>query len=203
MSLWKLSQVLLAVILVGAGCGGSDNPVVARTNSTPAPAPSPAASAPATNGAPRPKASTSIDPNFPTQPQPRLRTMKVWVGAEEVIAEIAMTDPEIHTGMMNRTDIQENEGMLFVFRDADVRGFWMKNCLIPLSCAYIDPDGVIAETHEMYAMDEKPIVSKSDRVQFVLEMKEGWYKRHNIGPGVVVRTERGPLKQTFFARRNP
>ena len=116
MSHLKLGQLLLAAVLVCVGCGGSDSPVISKTNT----APTPAATATPTNAVtPRPKSSTSVDPNFPVQPQPRLRTMKVWVGAEEVIAEIAATEKEVMTGMMARTEIQENEGMLFIFRNAD------------------------------------------------------------------------------------
>jgi uncharacterized membrane protein (UPF0127 family) len=200
MCMWKLGRILFAFIFICAGCGGSDNPAISKPSSAPSTQTN-STSTNATAAAAPKRAPTSLDPNFPTQPQPRLRTIKVWVGAEEIIAEIAASEKEIMTGMMNRTEIQENEGMLFVFPNAAPRAFWMKNCLIPLSCAYIEPEGTIAETHAMYPMDEKPIQSKSDRVQFVLEMKEGWFKRHNIGAGVVVRTDRGTLLQTFFARR--
>jgi hypothetical protein len=201
MNMRKWGQVLIALALIGSGCRESDNGVVSKPETAPV-APTTASNSAAPASAPKPaSAPTSLDPNFPTQPQPRLRTMKIYVGTEEVIAEIAASQKEIMTGMMMRTDVPENEGMLFVFPSAEPRAFWMKNCLIPLSCAYIGPDGVIAETHEMHPMDIKPIQSTSDRIQFVLEMKEGWFKRHNIGAGVVIRADRGPLLQTFFGAR--
>jgi hypothetical protein len=115
-------------------------------------------------------------------------------------AEICRTREEIETGMMWRTNMAEMNGMFFVFLDATPRAFWMKNCPLPLSCAYIAPDGTILETHDMKPFDESPIESKADRIQFVLEVNQGWFKRHNIGPGTLIRTERGTLLETFFGR---
>jgi len=38
-------------------------------------------------------------------------------------------------------------------------------------------------------------------VQYVLETPRGWFSRHNVGVGTVVRTERGSLRETFFNQR--
>ncbi|MBI1178200.1 hypothetical protein GC207_12265 [bacterium] len=146
---------------------------------------------------------TVFGEEIPTKPNPRLQTLKLYVGANELTTELALSDLQIHTGMMFRTNILENEAMLFVFTGPRQVGFWMKNVDIPLSCAYIDPDGIILETHDMVAHEEKPIESASDRVQFVLETKKGWFDRHDIKPGVLIRTERGSLLETFFRRRTP
>ena len=51
------------------------------------------------------------------QAQPKLRTIKLWLGPQEIEAELALTPAEIITGMMFRQDIAEKEGMLFVFPD--------------------------------------------------------------------------------------
>lgn len=142
------------------------------------------------------------DEEIPTQPNPRLQTLKLYVGANELTTELALSELQIRTGMMFRTNVLENEAMLFVFPGPRQVGFWMKNVDIPLSCAYIDPDGIILETHDMVPHEEKAIQSASDRVQFVLETKKGWFDRHNIKPGVLIRTERGSLLETFFKRRS-
>jgi len=145
---------------------------------------------------------SNVAPSFPvTQAQPKLRTMKLWLGPHEIQAELALTAPEVITGMMFRKEIGEKEGMLFVFRDEDKRSFWMKNVPIPLTCAYIDGEGTILEIHDMKPLDESPIYSKSDKIQYVLEMKHGWFERNRIEVGTVVRTERGSLRETFFRRR--
>src|SRR5688572_33312894 len=81
--------------------------------------------------------------------QPKLRTVKLWLGAKELTAELAVADVEIATGMMFRQTMEENEGMLFIFTQAAQRSFYMKNTSVPLSCAYIDPEGTILEIHDL------------------------------------------------------
>jgi uncharacterized membrane protein (UPF0127 family) len=138
-----------------------------------------------------------------TNAQPRLRTMKLYLGAEELAAELAMKPVEIYTGMMWRTNMAENEAMLFVFPSAEPRAFYMRNTYVPLSLAYIEPDGTVAEIHDLQPRDETPVPSRSGNVQFVLEVRQGWFKRHSIAPGTVVRSQYGELKNSFSFRRTP
>ncbi len=132
--------------------------------------------------------------------QPKLPTLKVSVGSEEMIAEVCKTGVEIATGMMFRTKMAENEAMLFVFPNPEPRSFYMLNCLVPLSAAYIEPDGKIAEIIDLHLGDERGVQSRTGNIQFVLEVPQGWFKQHNITNGVVIRTERGSLTETFFKR---
>jgi uncharacterized membrane protein (UPF0127 family) len=134
----------------------------------------------------------------PVGAQPKLQTMKLWLGAEEMIAELALTIPQQMAGMMFRTNMAENAGMLFVFPGPHRASFWMKNTRLPLSAAYIDPEGVILEIHNLEPQNTNSVTAGSDRVQFVLETNQGWFDRHNIKPGVVIRTEQGSLRETFF-----
>jgi uncharacterized membrane protein (UPF0127 family) len=94
----------------------------------------------------------------------------------------------------------ENDGMLFVFQGPFRASFWMKNCPLPLSAAYIDPNGRVLEIVALHAQDTNSVVAKTGDVQFVLEMNEGWFKRHNIGEGTLIRTEKGSLRETFFGQ---
>src|SRR4051794_35590548 len=102
--------------------------------------------------------------------------------------------------MMFRTNMAENAGMLFIFPGPHRASFWMKNTPLPLSAAYLDPDGVILEIHKLEPQNTNSVTAASERIQFVLETNEGWFQRHNIGVGAVVRTERGSLRETFFRR---
>jgi len=137
----------------------------------------------------------------PTNAQPKLQTMKLWLGSQEIVAELAMSLPQIMTGMMFRTEMGENEGMLFIFGRAHRASFYMRNTLIPLSCAYIDADGTILEIHDMKPLDHTPIEASTDNIQYVLEMNQGWFDRKKIAVGSVMRTELGSLRDTFFKRR--
>jgi uncharacterized protein len=134
--------------------------------------------------------------------QPKLPTVKVWLGREEMITEIARAPVEIATGMMYRTNMPENEAMLFVFPDKDIgpKNFYMRNCVVPLSAAYITPDGTIAEIIDLQPGEERGVQSQSSNLQFVLEVPQGWFTRHNVRTGMVVRTEHGSLRKTFISR---
>jgi uncharacterized protein len=168
--------LLLALVLCGGCAGGCNKPAA-------------------------PVSGETASPKLPTAAQPKLQTMKLWLGAEEMTAELALTGLQMQTGMMFRTNLAENAGMLFVLPMPQQASFWMKNCPLPLSAAYIDPEGVILEIHDLQAHNTNSVVAASDRVQFVLETNQGWFGRHHVTPGMVVRTERGTLMETFFRQR--
>jgi uncharacterized membrane protein (UPF0127 family) len=151
--------------------------------------------------APAPETASAADPGVPTRAQPRLQTLKLWLGAEEMITELALSGEEQQTGMMFRTNMAENEGMLFVFSRPHQASFWMKNTILPLSAAYIDAEGVILEIHNLEPHNTNSVTASSDRVQFVLETRQGWFQRHHVREGMAIRTERGPLLDTFFGKR--
>jgi hypothetical protein len=145
-----------------------------------------------------PSSAASAGPQLPTKAQPTLPTIRLWLGAEELKTEMARTDEQVMTGMMFRTNMDEMAGMIFVFPGPWRPSFWMKNCPLPLSCAYINPDGAIAEIHDLQAQDTNAVTADSNQIQYVLEVNQGWFKRHHIALGTVVRTERGTLQETFI-----
>ncbi len=134
---------------------------------------------------------------IPTQGQPKLPTIKLWLGAQEMITEMALTLLQEETGMMFRTNMAENEGMIFVFPVPQRASFWMKNTLLPLSAAYIAPNGTILEIHDLQPQDTNSVVASSDNVQYVLETPQGWFKRHDVKEGTLVTTDKGPLAKVF------
>lgn len=136
-------------------------------------------------------------------PQPRLPTLKLYLGPAELEAEIARAPREIATGMMHRTTMPEGTGMLFVFARPEPRSFYMRNTLIPLSIAYLSPEGEILEIHKMQPLDETPVDSASDRVQYALEVPQGWFEKNGIRPGMIVSTARGPLPEIDWRRLQP
>ena len=139
----------------------------------------------------------AVDELLPTQAQPKLPTIKIYLGAEQLDAELALTAEQERTGMMFRTHIAETDAMIFVFEQPQRASFWMKNCPESLSAAYIGPDGVIEEIHHLEKNDTNAVEAAADNIQYVLEVKDGWFTRHNIGPGTVIRTEKGSLSETF------
>jgi hypothetical protein len=126
--------------------------------------------------------------------QPKLATIKLWLGDQELVTEVARRPHEIMTGMMYRTNLAENEAMLFLLPTPQRASFYMRNTTVPLSAAYLDPEGTILEIHDLQPLEEKPVEAQASNVQFVLETTQGWFRRHNLGPGVVVRTQYGALR---------
>lgn len=141
----------------------------------------------------------SIDLTEPTHAQPKLATMQLWLGAERLETELALTPEQERTGMMFRTNMAENEGMIFVFPPQRA-AFWMKNCTVPLSVAYMDPDGIIQEIHDLEPHNTNSVLSASDNISYALETPQGWFDRHHVRTGMTVRTERGSLAETFHQR---
>jgi len=157
------------------------------------------------NAATAAPAAATNTPVIPTQyhlnrAQPKLRTIKLWIGTQEIDTETAVSITEIATGMMFRTNMAENTGMLFPLPATDQASFWMKNCPLPLSIAYIDPEGVIQEIHDLEPHNTNAVLSASDNIRFALETPQGWFGRHQIHQGMVVRTEHGSLMETFFGK---
>ena len=134
---------------------------------------------------------------LPTQAQPKLPTMKIYLGAETLHAELALTPEEEETGMMFRTNIQETDAMLFNLRVPQRASFWMTNCPESISAAYITPDGVIQEIHHLEKNDANAVESSREDIQFVLETKDGWFARHHVGVGTLIESEKGPLAQAL------
>jgi len=133
--------------------------------------------------------------------QPKLPTIRLYLGAREMPAELAITPEQKAAGMMFRQEMGEMEGMLFIFGEPHRASFWMRNTLLPLSAAYIDNEGVILEIRDMKPLDETPVVAATDQVRYVLETRQGWFERNKVPVGSVVRTERGSLQETFFRAR--
>ena len=157
----------------------------------------PAASPPAATA----PAATTDDPvltlSEPTEAQPKLQTVKMYVGPEQMDAELCITSRQIQTGMMFRKTMGTNDGMLFDLRVPQQAAFWMKNCFVPLSVAYINSEGAIEEIHPLQIQDTNNVISTATDIRFALETPQGWFDEHHITPGMVIRTERGTLQQTF------
>ena len=102
-----------------------------------------------------------------------------------VDAELAVKEEERNYGFMNRKDIPDGTGMLFVFEKDQILHFWMKNTPHPLSIAYIDSTGVIADILDMTPFSEAS-VSSSRSVRYALEVPQGWFRKNGIREGDTV-----------------
>jgi uncharacterized membrane protein (UPF0127 family) len=104
----------------------------------------------------------------------------------DVGVEIANTREEREKGLMDRTSLPEDRGMLFVFDREQPLSFWMKNTLIPLSIAYIDSQGRIVDIQDMQPLDETPHPS-AEPAQYALEVNQGFFADRGIEVGNVLQ----------------
>lgn len=117
-------------------------------------------------------------------------------------------------GLMGRTLLPPDRGMLFIFPEAQQLSFWMFNCYIDLSIAYIDAQHVIRGIDDLEAFPEamdpsRPVHSLKDlkkypqndptiaffasksressiKAKYALEVNKGWFKKNQIGIGDLV-----------------
>ena len=120
------------------------------------------------------------------KPQFDLPKATLTLGTNSLSAQIAADDPSRERGLMSRTNLAENEAMLFVFPLPRPVAFWMKDTPIPLSIAYVGSSGRIFEIHGLKPLDETPVHSASQAVTYAIEVPQGWFARHGVMAGTTV-----------------
>ncbi|MDR7521272.1 MAG: DUF192 domain-containing protein [Armatimonadota bacterium] len=102
--------------------------------------------------------------------------------------EIARTPEARAQGLMSRTALPEDAGMLFVFEQDGRWGFWMKNTLIPLSIGFIDSRWRLLEILDMDVAPDPvqgpfAIYEPAQAYRYALEVNQGFFRRKGITPG--------------------
>jgi uncharacterized membrane protein (UPF0127 family) len=111
-----------------------------------------------------------------------LETVSLTVGKEVFRVELARDKKAWAKGLSGRKTLASDSGMLFVYQDNAKRRFWMKNTHIPLSLAYISPNGTITEIIDLVPLSEKTVPSKYP-AQYVLELNKGAFHRAGVKAG--------------------
>jgi hypothetical protein len=114
-----------------------------------------------------------------------LPTIELKAGMYRIQAELADSPKAREVGLMNRTSMPTNSGMLFVFDQKAAHCFWMNNTKIPLSIAFIGDDGKIVNIEEMQADTTNNHCPKA-AVRYALEMNKQWFSERVIVPGTVI-----------------
>ena len=118
--------------------------------------------------------------------------MELNVGIHRIEAEVAATQETREKGLMFRTALAPNQGMLFVFPQAARHCMWMKNTLLPLSVAFLDAQGRIINVAEMQPRSETNHCS-AEPARFALEMNGSWFSSRGFKAGVSIQgLERAP-----------
>ena len=116
----------------------------------------------------------------------QLPTLELSAGIHLIRAEVTYTFETRARGLMFRKYLGPNEGMLFVFPQAEVQCMWMKNTLIPLSVAFIDEKGKIISISNMQPQTEVSHCATAP-AKYALEMSGGWYTTKGIKSGTTIQ----------------
>ncbi|MEO6005983.1 MAG: DUF192 domain-containing protein [Opitutus sp.] len=108
---------------------------------------------------------------------------EIRVGNKPVRMQLAVRQEEMERGLMERRDLGENDGMLFVYDRPQQMSFWMRNTPTPLDIGFFNASGVLEEIYPLHPYDETSVKSRGDQLMFALETNQGWYHRTGTKPG--------------------
>jgi len=117
-------------------------------------------------------------------------TMKIAIADKVFSLELALDSPARIKGLSGRSDLAEDEGMLFVFPTSQRElSFVMRDCLIPIDIIFLSSQGTVVATHEMTV---EPLETRSDPAvnynskwpaQFAIELRSGSIRELKIQEG--------------------
>lgn len=120
----------------------------------------------------------------------------VEINGQQLKVELADTWELRARGLMHRTELCQQCGMLFQFEQERLISMWMKNTLIPLDVAYFKQDGEIIDIRQMQPLDLTSVPS-SEPVYYALEMNQGWFAANGVKEGDYINViSTGPTAST-------
>lgn len=125
-------------------------------------------------------------------PRPPYVAIDTAQAARFVRVEIADTQPLRERGLMGRTSLDEDAGMLFVWPEDTTSSFWMKDTPLPLTIAFISAEGEIVRIFDMDPCAGDPCPTYDPRIVYrmALEVRQGALERRAIRVGDPVRLVR-------------
>ena len=101
----------------------------------------------------------------------------------QLVVEVARRYADRMRGLMYRSELREDRGMLFVFEDRQRLAFWMRNTCISLDMLFIDSDGLIVGIEENVPILNDNTYQVGCHGRYVLEVNAGWARRHGVMAG--------------------
>ena len=109
-----------------------------------------------------------------------------FVNDYKLYVEIADTEDLQAYGLMQRTSLDENAGMLFVYPDQEIRGVWMKNTLLALDVLFFSESGqIVSMLRNLQPCKQTPcsIYNSQNKARYMLEVNTGFIDKHDIKIG--------------------
>ncbi|HZT88645.1 MAG TPA: DUF192 domain-containing protein [Stellaceae bacterium] len=121
------------------------------------------------------------------RPETEPLTIVTAQGPQHFTVEVARTPEQMERGLMFRTSLAQDAGMLFDFKTPTLATMWMKNTYIPLDMLFVDAHGRIADIHQRAVPQSLDLISSSTPVRVVIELAGGTVERLGIKIGDEVR----------------
>lgn len=111
-------------------------------------------------------------------------TTTMMIGDTRITLEIAETPAQKSRGLGGREGLAENAGMLFVFEEDGLHGFWMKDMRFAIDIAWFDADFCVVDIAQRVSPGTYPAVFVPDTpARYVIEMEAGFFGSHGIEKG--------------------
>lgn len=117
--------------------------------------------------------------------QAQLPLIELFAGMHRIEAEVASNPESRQVGLMMRSFMAPQRGMLFVFPDVAKHCMWMRNTLLPLSVAFLDEKGTILNVEDMQPKTEDNHCAAKP-ARYALEMNLGWFRSRGFAPGLAI-----------------
>ncbi len=106
--------------------------------------------------------------------------LRLRLDGHELHAEYAQTVAQRERGLMGRSELAADSGMLFRFDEVRRHCLWMKDTPLPLSAAFFDEDGVLVDVIDLEPFNTQIRCSKRP-ARYALEMDQGYFETRGIG----------------------
>jgi uncharacterized membrane protein (UPF0127 family) len=100
-----------------------------------------------------------------------------------IVIEVASTDEEKGRGLMYRTDLDLNQGMLFLFDRDDTQSFYMRNTIIPLDIIYVNSRFEIVDIYRNTKVLDETSLPSAAPAMYVVEVNAGICDKYKIDDG--------------------
>lgn len=114
----------------------------------------------------------------------------IFSNGAKLSVEFARTDKERNRGLMHRTKLPKDSGMLFIFPTEKTLSFWMKDTYINLDIGFFNKEKILTEVQSMRAQSLGPTLSQNlqsyqsgQPCLYAIEVNQGWFKDHGIKVG--------------------
>jgi uncharacterized membrane protein (UPF0127 family) len=118
-----------------------------------------------------------------------IKEAEVILSGKKIVAEVVDTPAARIRGLSGRSGLPQGRGMLFVFEEPAMQGFWMKDMNFPIDIVWIQ-DGAVVGVVDSAAPDDRPdraVYYSPVPVQYVLELPAGTALKLGIIPGTPVQ----------------